>query len=114
MRLQGARALQNRGQTGRRGGPDGGVARLGAASRARVVRGWARARKVATFPGQGAALLKTMYDTHTRLASQFAARIGLDETAVLWDVISISAGVRGTQIIIGPDDYVRATKATGF
>ena len=36
----------------------------------------------------------------------------LDETAILWDVISISAGVRGTQIIIAPDDYVRATSAT--
>jgi Cys-tRNA(Pro)/Cys-tRNA(Cys) deacylase len=36
----------------------------------------------------------------------------LDETAILWDVISISAGVRGTQILIAPDDYVRVTKAT--
>ena len=36
----------------------------------------------------------------------------LDETAILWDVISLSAGVRGTQILIAPDDYVRATKAT--
>jgi Cys-tRNA(Pro)/Cys-tRNA(Cys) deacylase len=35
----------------------------------------------------------------------------LDETAILWDVISISAGVRGTQIIIRPDDYVRTTDA---
>jgi len=36
----------------------------------------------------------------------------LDETAIMWDVISLSAGVRGTQIIIAPDDYVRATNAT--
>jgi len=35
-----------------------------------------------------------------------------DETIVLWDAISISAGQRGLQIIIAPDDYVRATKAT--
>src|SRR5215472_10191132 len=42
-------------------------------------RGLARARKMASFPGQGVALLKSMYDTHTRLASQFAARIGLDD-----------------------------------
>ena len=42
-------------------------------------RGLARARKMAAFPGQGVALLKSMYDTHTRLASQFAARIGLDD-----------------------------------
>ena len=36
----------------------------------------------------------------------------LDETAWLFDVISISAGVGGTQIIISPDDYIRATEAT--
>jgi HD-GYP domain-containing protein (c-di-GMP phosphodiesterase class II) len=42
--------------------------------------GLARARKMAAFPGQGMALLKSIYDTHTRLASQFAARIGLDDT----------------------------------
>lgn len=31
----------------------------------------------------------------------------VDETAILFDTISISAGVRGTQILIRPDDYVR-------
>jgi Cys-tRNA(Pro)/Cys-tRNA(Cys) deacylase len=36
----------------------------------------------------------------------------LDETAWLYDVISVSAGVRGTQILLAPDDYVRVTKAT--
>jgi Cys-tRNA(Pro)/Cys-tRNA(Cys) deacylase len=35
-----------------------------------------------------------------------------DETIQLWDRISISAGVRGTQIILKPDDYLRATGAT--
>ncbi|MGC2111574.1 MAG: Cys-tRNA(Pro) deacylase [Candidatus Korobacteraceae bacterium] len=35
-----------------------------------------------------------------------------DETIELWDVISISAGVRGTQILISPADYLRVTKAT--
>jgi len=35
-----------------------------------------------------------------------------DETIELWDVISISAGVRGTQILIAPADYLRATNAT--
>lgn len=35
-----------------------------------------------------------------------------DETIELWDVISVSAGVRGTQILIAPADYLRATKAT--
>lgn len=35
-----------------------------------------------------------------------------DETIELWDVISISAGVRGTQILIAPDDYLRVAKVT--
>ncbi len=35
-----------------------------------------------------------------------------DETIELWDVISISAGVRGAQILIAPADYLRVTKAT--
>jgi Cys-tRNA(Pro)/Cys-tRNA(Cys) deacylase len=34
-----------------------------------------------------------------------------DETIELWDVISISAGVRGTQILLSPADYLRLTKA---
>ncbi len=36
----------------------------------------------------------------------------LDETVILHDVISISAGQRGTQILLKPDDYIRATGAT--
>jgi Cys-tRNA(Pro)/Cys-tRNA(Cys) deacylase len=35
-----------------------------------------------------------------------------DETIELWDVISISAGVRGTQILLAPVDYLRITNAT--
>jgi Cys-tRNA(Pro)/Cys-tRNA(Cys) deacylase len=35
-----------------------------------------------------------------------------DETMELWDVVSISAGVRGTQILIAPVDYLRVTNAT--
>ena len=35
----------------------------------------------------------------------------LDETAQLFDVISVSAGVRGTQIFLAPADYERATNA---
>lgn len=34
-----------------------------------------------------------------------------DETIELWDVISISAGVRGTQILLAPAHYLRATNA---
>ena len=35
-----------------------------------------------------------------------------DETIELWDLVSISAGVRGTQILIAPADYLRITNAT--
>jgi Cys-tRNA(Pro)/Cys-tRNA(Cys) deacylase len=35
----------------------------------------------------------------------------VDETADLFDSISVSAGIRGTQIVLAPRDYVRATKA---
>jgi len=34
-----------------------------------------------------------------------------DETIGLFDVISVSAGVRGTQLVLAPSDYLRATKA---
>lgn len=35
----------------------------------------------------------------------------VDETIELFDVVSVSAGVRGTQIVLAPGDYVRATRA---
>jgi len=33
----------------------------------------------------------------------------LDETADLWDAIAVSAGVRGCQVLVTPDDLVRIT-----
>jgi Cys-tRNA(Pro)/Cys-tRNA(Cys) deacylase len=35
----------------------------------------------------------------------------LDETAILWDVVSVSAGIRGCQMILAPDDLIRVTGA---
>lgn len=35
----------------------------------------------------------------------------LDETAELWDVISVSAGVRGCQVLLAPGDLQRVTEA---
>ena len=35
----------------------------------------------------------------------------LDETAVLWDAISISAGIRGCQLILAPGDLIRLLDA---
>jgi Cys-tRNA(Pro)/Cys-tRNA(Cys) deacylase len=37
----------------------------------------------------------------------------VDETAILFDTISVSAGTRGTQLILAPDDYLRAAAAIG-
>jgi Cys-tRNA(Pro)/Cys-tRNA(Cys) deacylase len=36
----------------------------------------------------------------------------VDETIELFDVVAVSAGVRGTQIVLAPADYLRATGAT--
>ena len=48
----------------------------------------------------------------TALAAKRDFPVYLDESAILYDVISISAGVRGTQIVLRPDDYERITRAT--
>jgi Cys-tRNA(Pro)/Cys-tRNA(Cys) deacylase len=37
----------------------------------------------------------------------------VDETAILFDKISVSAGTRGTQLILSPDDYLKAAEAIG-
>jgi Cys-tRNA(Pro)/Cys-tRNA(Cys) deacylase len=42
----------------------------------------------------------------TALACKKPYPVYLDETGQLFDVISISAGVRGLQILIAPDDYI--------
>jgi len=36
----------------------------------------------------------------------------VDETIELFDVMSVSAGTRGLQILLKPDDYLRVTKGT--
>lgn len=36
----------------------------------------------------------------------------VDETMQLWDEVSVSAGQRGTQIILKPDEYLKATNGT--
>src|SRR6266702_819475 len=38
--------------------------------------------------------------------------IFVDETIELWDLVSVSAGQRGTQIILAPDDYVNSVQGT--
>lgn len=48
----------------------------------------------------------------TALGAKRDYPVFVDESALLFDVISISAGVRGTQILVAPQDYVRVTGAT--
>ena len=48
----------------------------------------------------------------TAMAAKKDYPVFLDETAILYDVISVSAGVRGTQILIAPEDYIQVTGAT--
>jgi Cys-tRNA(Pro)/Cys-tRNA(Cys) deacylase len=47
----------------------------------------------------------------TVLGAKKAFPVFADETIQLWDSISVSAGVRGTQIILRPEDYLRVTEA---
>jgi len=48
----------------------------------------------------------------TALAAKRDYPVFVDETIELFDVVSISAGMRGLQILIAPADYLRATKGT--
>ncbi len=47
----------------------------------------------------------------TALAAKKDFPVYLDETAILFDAITVSSGRRGCQILIRPDDYIRATRA---
>ena len=47
----------------------------------------------------------------TALACRKDYPVFVDETAILFDQISVSAGVRGTQIILHPEDYIRVVNA---
>jgi Cys-tRNA(Pro)/Cys-tRNA(Cys) deacylase len=48
----------------------------------------------------------------TALAGKKEYPVYVDETVELFDVVSISAGVRGLQILLAPADYLRAIRAT--
>jgi Cys-tRNA(Pro)/Cys-tRNA(Cys) deacylase len=47
----------------------------------------------------------------TALAGKKDYPVVVDESALLFESISISAGVRGTQILLHPNDYLRVTQA---
>jgi Cys-tRNA(Pro)/Cys-tRNA(Cys) deacylase len=48
----------------------------------------------------------------TAMAGKKDYPVFVDETAILFDCISVSAGVRGTQILLNPRDYLRVVNAT--
>ena len=48
----------------------------------------------------------------TALAGKKDYPVLVDETVELFDVISVSAGVRGPQILLAPADYLRAVRGT--
>lgn len=47
----------------------------------------------------------------TVFGAKKAYPVYVDETMELFDVVAVSAGVRGTQILIRPEDYLRAAEA---
>jgi Cys-tRNA(Pro)/Cys-tRNA(Cys) deacylase len=46
----------------------------------------------------------------TALAAKKDYPVFVDETIELWDVVSVSAGVRGAQLLVAPADYLKAAK----
>ena len=47
----------------------------------------------------------------TVFGAKKAYPVFVDETVILFDKISVSAGARGTQLILNPTDYLRAAEA---
>jgi Cys-tRNA(Pro)/Cys-tRNA(Cys) deacylase len=47
----------------------------------------------------------------TVFGARKAFPVFVDETIELWDRISVSAGARGTQVLLAPGDFLRATGA---
>ncbi len=48
----------------------------------------------------------------TALACRKAYPVYIDETAILFDRITVSAGMCGLQILLNPEDYIRIVEAT--
>jgi len=48
----------------------------------------------------------------TAMAAKKDYPVFVDETIELFEVVSVSAGTRGLQILLAPEDYLRVTRAT--
>jgi Cys-tRNA(Pro)/Cys-tRNA(Cys) deacylase len=49
----------------------------------------------------------------TVFGAKKAFPVYVDETVILFDKISVSAGARGTQLVLNPEDFLRAAQALG-
>ncbi len=49
----------------------------------------------------------------TVFGAKKAYPVYVDETLILFDRLSVSAGTRGTQLILAPEDYLRGVEALG-
>lgn len=49
----------------------------------------------------------------TIFGAKKAFPVFVDETAILFDRVSVSAGTRGVQLLLSPEDYLRAAAALG-
>ena len=87
-----------------------------------VVRGDKTGPVFAVIPGNGELDLKALAKASGNKRAEMVhlkevlpltgyIRVYLDETCILWDKIAISAGLRGMQIFLNPDDLVKATGA---
>ncbi len=78
-------------------------------------------KKLACFAGLRKAEMVSLKDVQpltgyirggvTIFGAKKAYPVFVDETAILFDKISVSAGTRGTQLILSPDDYLRAAQS---
>src|SRR5262245_6053922 len=48
----------------------------------------------------------------TAMAAKKDYPVFVDETIELFEIVSVSAGTRGLQILLAPEDYLRVTKGT--
>ena len=55
---------------------------------------------------------ETRASSVTALGGKRYYPVFVDEMMEVFDVVAVSAGVRGTQIVLAPSDYLRATHAT--
>ena len=64
------------------------------------------------FPNHIAGKLIQCRDSYSCAARRYDQAVFVDQRIHRHEMIAVSAGVRGTQIRLAPEDYIRATAAT--